>query len=446
MTKHAGSEQHQLAMTKWMDNIASTHKKTSIIHQLDDAHNKYVSRNREYMKVLIETLVFTAQQNIAQRGHVEARNSLECISDENRGNFLELLHLRCKDIPWLAEKLNTQLKNSAQWTSPDIQNEILTIVAEQIRDRIATDVRKSEIFGVIMDETSDVSKIEQVSVCISFVIDGVKKETFIGFYATKSTEGEVLYELIQDAVKELKLDMANIVGEGFDGASNMSGKHNGVAARMKECSPLALYVHCYGHRLNLALQDAMTAVEPLRNALGTINGLYNFLEASPKRHALFTDTEVEGEHLVLTLKSLSVTRWSCRWEAVRAVWEQMGRIVKALITLTSDRDPKTYAESRALLNAVCDFEFIFGLCLLKIILSNTNALCKYLQGKKMDVICAKQTADLTMKTLSKCRNEESFNNTWELASNLGKRMEMWIQDTAFSVKEARVPRHKPSRR
>lgn len=106
------------------------------------------------------------------------------------------------------------------------------------------------------------------------------------------------------------------------------------------------------------------------------------MEASPKRHALFTDTEVEGEHLVLTLKSLSVTRWSCRWEAVRAVWEQMERIVKALITLTSDRDPKTYAESRALLNAVCDFEFIFGLCLLKIILSNTNALCKYLQGKK----------------------------------------------------------------
>ena len=37
---------------------------------------------------------------------------------------------------------------------------------------------------------------------------------------------------------------------------------------------------------------------------------------------------VEEDHLRLTLKSLSVTRWSCRWEAVKAVIEQQERIVK----------------------------------------------------------------------------------------------------------------------
>ena len=51
----------------------------------------------------------------------------------------------------------------------------------------------------------------------------------------------------------------------------------------------------------------MTQIEPLRNTLGTIQALYNFLEASPKRHALFSDTEVQGEDLKLTLKSLSAT-------------------------------------------------------------------------------------------------------------------------------------------
>ena len=63
--------------------------------------------------------------------------------------------------------------------------------------------------------------------------------------------------------------------------------------------------------------------EPLRNALGTIQALYNFLEASPKRPALFTDTEVQDEDLKLMLKSLSTTRWSCRWEDVKAVYGQM---------------------------------------------------------------------------------------------------------------------------
>ena len=50
------------------------------------------------------------------------------------------------------------------------------------------------------------------------------------------------------------------------------------------------------------------------------------------------EVEVELDHLKLTLKSLSVTRWSCQWEAVKAVTEQMEQIVKALILLANDKD------------------------------------------------------------------------------------------------------------
>ena len=39
----------------------------------------------------------------------------------------------------------------------------------------------------------------------------------------------------------------------------------------------------------------MTQIEPLRNTLEIINALYNFLEASPKRHSLLSVTEVQGE-------------------------------------------------------------------------------------------------------------------------------------------------------
>jgi len=46
-----------------------------------------------YLKVIIETLLFTAQQNIAQRSSAENRADIKMISDENRGNFIELPHL-----------------------------------------------------------------------------------------------------------------------------------------------------------------------------------------------------------------------------------------------------------------------------------------------------------------------------------------------------------------
>ena len=440
LTKHHSSENHQRAMAKWIDSRANKKKNTSILSKLQESHKQYVKENRDYFKVIIECLMFTAQQNIAQRGHDEQRDSLSNSSDVNRGNFLELIHLRCKDIAWLKDKLESQLQKHAQWTSPVIQNELLQIIADLIRERITNDVRTSGWYGIILDETSDISRTEQVSLCLSFALNGTNKEAFIGFYSTKSTEGEVLYELVKSAITELNLDLKNIVGKAFDGAANMNGVHKGLSTRMEECSPLGIYVHCYGHVLNLALQDTMTQIEPLRNALGTIQALYNFLEASPKRHALFSDTEVQGEDLKLTLKSLSTTRWSYRWEAAKAVHGQMERIVKALLTLSSDKDLKTYSESRALLTAICDLEFVFGLCVLKVILSNTNSLCRYLQGKTVDVISARRNADLTIQTLRQCRSEESFKSVWQIASAVGQKMKMWPTNFQFELQEARAPR------
>ena len=123
-----------------------------------------------------------------------------------------------------------------------------------------------------MDETSDISRTEQVSLCLSYVV--------VGFFKVKSTEGHVLYDLLKDVIT--KLDISKIVTECFDRAANMSGVHKGLTTLMKETSPMSIYNHCYGHLINFAIQDTMENVMPLRNPLGTIQGLYNFLEASPK--------------------------------------------------------------------------------------------------------------------------------------------------------------------
>ena len=120
-------------------------------------------------------------------------------------------------------------------------------------------------------------------------------------------------------------------------------------------------------------QFFLTGTPMSRNALGTVQKRYWFLEASPKRHRTFQDLEVEVDHVNLTLKSLSATRWWCRWEAVRAVLEQITRI-----SCSDDRDPKTYTDSNALLNSICDHDFAFGLLLLTVVLPNTDSLSKYL--------------------------------------------------------------------
>ena len=75
LTKHHKSENHQTAVAKWIDSRANKKKNTSILSKLQESHKQYVKENRDYLKVIIECLMFTAQQNIAQRGHDEQRDS-----------------------------------------------------------------------------------------------------------------------------------------------------------------------------------------------------------------------------------------------------------------------------------------------------------------------------------------------------------------------------------
>ena len=43
-----------------------------------------------------------------------------------------------------------------------------------------------------------------------------------------------------------------------------------------------------------------------------------------------------------------------------------------------------------------------------LVISNMNNVSRYLQGEEMDVFTAKNMADVVVKTLSNCCNQESF--------------------------------------
>ena len=78
------------------------------------------------------------------------------------------------------------------------------------------------------------------------------------------------------------MDLQYLRGHGYDGASNMSGSIKGVQACMAHDHPLAPYVHCVSHALNLVLCESCS-VPPVRNCLGVVSGTITLFRASPKR-------------------------------------------------------------------------------------------------------------------------------------------------------------------
>jgi len=119
-------------------------------------------------------------------------------------------------------------------------------------------------------------------------------------------------------------------GQGYDGASNMSGHIKGVQTIIRNKYPKALYVHCVAHTLNLAVSYACN-IQSVRNCLGTIQKMYCFFN-SPKRHQtiLTAISESDLDPKVKTLKRLCATRWIQRYGAINDFVELFPYVVVSL--------------------------------------------------------------------------------------------------------------------
>ena len=79
-----------------------------------------------------------------------------------------------------------------KFTSPEIQNEILSIMALYILRGIATSISGKK-YTIMVDETIDISNTEQLVVCLRYVDDNLDiVEETIGYYSVESTmDGQI---------------------------------------------------------------------------------------------------------------------------------------------------------------------------------------------------------------------------------------------------------------
>ena len=139
---------------------------------------------------------------------------------------------------------------------------------------------------MLADEVADVSTTEQLSLVLRFVCHTgeIKKQLFEFLACKDGVSGEVLSALILSSLQKHGLDIKLLRGQGYDGAGAMAGRVSGVAARIREQCPLAFYVHCFSHKLNLVIVNTCQ-VQSVRNAMGVISKIAFFFENSPKRQA-----------------------------------------------------------------------------------------------------------------------------------------------------------------
>ena len=111
-----------------------------------------------------------------------------------------------------------------------------------------------------MDEASDFGHKEQVSVVLRYVdTDYVIQERLVNIECTDSTDADSLVQLLLSSLSKVAQTTDKLIGQCYDGASNMRGHIAGVQAR------LFSYTHCYAHCTNLVLVEATSTNQHARN-------------------------------------------------------------------------------------------------------------------------------------------------------------------------------------
>ena len=216
--------------------------------------------------------------------------------------------------------------------SPQTQNELIEVMGKHIVLRnIVDELKAARWYTILADEVTS-HNIEHLAICARFVDqnNGIREE-FLAFIGLDRITGAEIADAIIKFLQDNDVPVANMRGQGYDGASNMSSDRVGVQAWIQQAAPLATYVHCSGHCLNLVISKSCSLPD-IRNVMDRLEHCCRFFLNSPKRSGileLIVTENVPDSPGRKPLLDLCRTRWAECHSAYQHSYQAYSFIVQA---------------------------------------------------------------------------------------------------------------------
>ncbi|PRQ34413.1 putative ribonuclease H-like domain-containing protein [Rosa chinensis] len=399
---------HNIAMHKW-ESLRNPSK--HIERVISTQSSQEIADHRLRLITTIESVRLLARQGCAFRGHDESVNS------SNGGNFNAVVDSFARmnvDV----RKVLQNAPGNAKYISPLIQKQILNILGNKVRIKNREEVGDAK-FCILVDEAVDVSNREQMAIILRFVdCDGFIRERFFKVLSVADTCSQTLKDKISKVLTQYDLQVENMRGQGYDGASNMRGEFNGLQALFREECPYAYYVHCFAHRLQLTLNAAAKGVHDIWEFFSTLSLIVNFVDSSAKRHSalrVIREEEIanlvatgaletgRGANQTCTLQRAGATHWGSHLRSISSLIMLFGATQTTLANLVANGPNKVQGEAKCVVNAMKHFDFVFCLLLMHDVMKITDFLCQSLQKKGIDILNALNFLSITKSKLQDMR-------------------------------------------
>jgi hypothetical protein len=170
------------------------------------------------------------------------------------------------------------IPKNANYTSPAIQNEIIEILSDMVRESVVANIRKADVpwFTLMEHGTRDKNNRENISIAIRYVKNG---KVIVGYLYYKGVRCKELYRPDAGYHGKNNLDTSRLLNQCYDGASVMSGKRGGVAALIqKKLKRNVPYVDCANHRLHLVVIKMVSDVAKIKHFFDQCILLHTFFQ------------------------------------------------------------------------------------------------------------------------------------------------------------------------
>ena len=168
-------------------------------------------------------------------------------------------------------------------------------------------------------------------------------------------------------------------------------QRGGVAAKIKQLEPRAVYTHCYGHALNLGVSDTIKRSPAMKDCLDTCFELVKLIKFSPKREAMLRELKEDIGNDASGVRTLCPTRWTVRAESLSSIianYDNIQLLWESAVRVTSDTEMK--ARIQGVGSQMQSFKFLFCLILTEVILRHTDKLSQTLQQPKLSSVEGQQ--------------------------------------------------------
>ena len=325
-------------------------------------------------------------------------------------------------------------RKTRKYTDHHIQNELLQILSLGHLCKITADINEAGFFTLESDEVTDSSNKEQEIVCLRWVDAQFEPhEEFIGLHHVPDTTTSTIIRVLKDTVLRMNLILSMCRGQCYDGADNMKT----VAAEIKSIEPRALYLHCYGHSLNLAVANTLKEIRPMADTLDHCLEICNLLKFSPRRDAIFCRLKEEMTSHVPGLHTLCPTCWTVRAASLESIlqncptlfatWEEAAEVAK---------QPDVKARINGVAAQMKEFKFFYCLMLAERLLKHCDNLSKTIQATSMPAVEARRLSELCIEVFQRMRNDSDFNLFWQLA--LQTREQLHINEPVLPRQQKRT--------